>query len=158
LTDAQKLLKSSKGADLTQKITLEDLMKSCNPEIFLSLHACALLMLIVSTLQTGSPRVPASRWVKGQSVCSRAATRSAALDPASLLGRAPVLPSALWLWILSLYQEGLRCCHASYGSGSHLPAREGSGVAMCSVAPNSTFLHGRALALPRILLLSMGCE
>jgi hypothetical protein len=54
-----------------------------------------------------------------------AAMCSVAPDPASLLGRAPVLP------------------HAS-SSGPHLPTREGSGSATCPVALGLTFLLRRA--------------
>jgi hypothetical protein len=38
LADALMLLESFKGADLTQKITLKNCMKSCNLEIFFFLY------------------------------------------------------------------------------------------------------------------------
>jgi hypothetical protein len=109
----------------------------------------------VGTLQTGYPRVPASRKDKGKDVHPRAATRHAVPnpamcptipDPTSLLERAPMPPHIPWLrtpspgasvlphvpslQTLSLCSEGLLCCHESHGSGPCLPARRGSGAAM----------------------------
>jgi hypothetical protein len=46
----------------------------------------------------------------------------AALDPTSLLRRAPMLPCVPRLRILPPCLRGLRRCHVSYGSGSYLPA------------------------------------
>jgi hypothetical protein len=79
---------------------------------------------------------------------SGAATRPTAPDPASLLRRALVLPHIPWLRILPLYSKGLRCYHMSRGSGSCLPARVGSGAAMCSMALDPTSLLRRAPVLP----------
>jgi hypothetical protein len=71
---------------------------------------------------------------------SDAATYPTALDPTSLLRRAPLLPhvtrlgtpppysGGLWYYHVShsfgpyLPARGLRCFHASHGSGPHLPA------------------------------------
>jgi hypothetical protein len=81
---------------------------------------------------------------------SGAATCSTAPDHASLLGRAPTLPRAPRLRILPLCSGGLWCCHVSYGSGSYLPTREGSGAATCPAALDPASLHERALTLPRV--------
>jgi hypothetical protein len=45
---------------------------------------------------------------------------------------------------------GLRHRYTSRGSGPRLPAREGSGAIMCSMAPDSVSSPGRALAPPHI--------
>jgi hypothetical protein len=46
--------------------------------------------------------------------------------------------------------RGLRHRYTSRGSGPCLPAREGSGAVMCSMAPDSVSPLGRALAPPHI--------
>jgi hypothetical protein len=46
-------------------------------------------------------------------------------------------------------QVGLRPCHVSSGFEPHLPAREGSGAAMCTMALDPASLLGRALEPPR---------
>jgi hypothetical protein len=58
-------------------------------------------------------------------VGSGAATCPTALNPASLLGRAPVLQCA----------PRLRCCHMSHGSRPCLPARKGCSAATCPMTP-----------------------
>jgi hypothetical protein len=72
------------------------------------------------------PRLPA--W-EG----SGAATYRMALDPASLLERALVLPCAPRLRTWPPYSGGLRCCHVPHSSGPRLPARGGSGAVTCTV-------------------------
>jgi hypothetical protein len=79
---------------------------------------------------------------------SDATTCPAALDPASLLERALMLPLISRLWILPPYSRGLQHSHVSSGSESYLPAREGSDAAMCPTAPDPASLLGRALVLP----------
>jgi hypothetical protein len=80
----------------------------------------------------------------------RTATCPAALDPASLTRRAPVLPRATRLRTSPPCSGGLRCCHVPHGSGPRLSAWEGSGAAMCHTAPNPAYLLGRAPVLPRV--------
>jgi hypothetical protein len=80
---------------------------------------------------------------------SSTATCPMALDPASLLERASVLPHVTRLRIPPSCLGGLRCCHVSHGSRPCLPALEGSGAAMCPTAPNLASLFGRALVLSR---------
>jgi hypothetical protein len=75
-------------------------------------------------------------------------TYPTALDPASLLRSASALPRVPRLWILPPCLRGLRRCHVSHGSGSCLPAREGSGAATCPTALITAYLFGRALTLP----------
>jgi hypothetical protein len=79
---------------------------------------------------------------------SSAATCPATPDPASLLGRVPVLPRAPRLRTPPPCSGGLRCSHVPRSSGPCLPAREGSGVATCPAAPDPSLLR-RAPALPR---------
>jgi hypothetical protein len=77
-------------------------------------------------------------------------------------------PRALQYWTLPPSQGGLRSCHVSRGSRSHLPDRKGSGAAMCIVAldllvglrcamcpvtPDPASLIGRAPMPPRALWL-----
>jgi hypothetical protein len=81
---------------------------------------------------------------------SGAATCFAAPDPASQLGRAPVLPHGLQLWTPPPSTEGLRCCCVFRNSRPRLPAREGSGAATHSAAPDSATHHRRALVLLRV--------
>jgi hypothetical protein len=80
---------------------------------------------------------------------SGVATYPIALNPASLLGRALALPCAPRLWTMSPCLGGLRCCHVSHGFRPHLTAWEGLDAATSPVAPNTTSLLWRALALPR---------
>jgi hypothetical protein len=84
-------------------------------------------------------------------VGSGAATCPAALDPASLLGRAPALSCVPRHRILPSCSRGLRRSHVSHGTGPRLPAREGSGAAMYPTILDPAFLLGRALTLPRVL-------
>jgi hypothetical protein len=81
---------------------------------------------------------------------SDAAMCLVALDPVSLLRRAPALPRIPCLQILPHCSEGLRHCHVSHGSRSCLPAREGSDAATCPTAPDHASLIGMALALARV--------
>jgi hypothetical protein len=59
---------------------------------------------------------------------SSAAICPAALDLISIHGRAPALPRVPQLRTPPPYIGGLRRCHASRGTGPHLPASEGSGA------------------------------
>jgi hypothetical protein len=68
--------------------------------------------------------------------CFGTATGPAALDPASLLERAPTLPRVPWLGILPPCSGGLRRCHVSHGSDYCLPVWEGSDAAMCPTDPD----------------------
>jgi hypothetical protein len=81
---------------------------------------------------------------------TNAATCPTALDLASLLGRAPVLPRVMRLWILPPYSGGLWCCHVSRSSRSCLPAQEGSSAAMSPTALDPASLLGRASVLPHV--------
>jgi hypothetical protein len=87
---------------------------------------------------------------------SSAATSHVAPNPASLLVRALTLPRVPWLWILHPYSGGLRRCHLSCNSGSHLTTREGFGAATCPTALNPASLLGRAPTLPRDMWFSVG--
>jgi hypothetical protein len=80
--------------------------------------------------------------------CSDAFTCLTALNPASLLGRALVLPCVTRLRTPPPWLEGLLCYHMPQGSGSHLPARDGSGAVTCHMAPDLTSLFERASVLP----------
>jgi hypothetical protein len=60
-----------------------------------------------------------------------AATCHTALDPASLFGRALMLPCVTWLRTPLSCSGGLQCCHVPHDSGHCLPAREGSGTVTC---------------------------
>jgi hypothetical protein len=62
-----------------------------------------------------------------------------ALDPASLLRRAPVLPRVSRFRALPPRSGRLWSCYVSRGSGSCFPAREGSSAATCPAA----FCRGR---------------
>jgi hypothetical protein len=73
-----------------------------------------------------------------------------ALDPTSLLGRAPALPRVPRIQIMCPCSGWLRRCHVSHGSGSCLSAQEGSGAATCPAALDYASLFGRAPALPRV--------
>jgi hypothetical protein len=59
-----------------------------------------------------------------------------ALDLASWLRWAPVLPCVLWLWVSPLGSGGLQRYHVPYGFGPRLPVEVGSGAAMCPTAPD----------------------
>jgi hypothetical protein len=85
---------------------------------------------------------------------SSTATRLATLDPASLLGRAPVLPRVPWLRIPPPRSGGLRCHNVSRGFGSRLPAREGSNAATYPTASDPASPLRRALTPPCVLWLS----
>jgi hypothetical protein len=64
-------------------------------------------------------------------------------DPASLLMRAPALPRAPWLWTMPPCSGGLRRGHVPRGSGPCIPAREGSGAATFTAAPDPASLFRR---------------
>jgi hypothetical protein len=80
----------------------------------------------------------------------RTATCTIALDPASLLGRAPALSRVPRLWILPPCSGGLRRCHVSRGARSCVPAQDGSDAVMCPTALDPASLLRRALALPHV--------
>jgi hypothetical protein len=67
-------------------------------------------------------------------------------DPASLLGRATVLPCVPCLQTSPPCWGGgggrVQGCHVSHGSRPHLPAWEGSSAATCPTAPDPTSLLG----------------
>jgi hypothetical protein len=79
-----------------------------------------------------------------------------ALDPASMLGRAPMLPCVSWLRILPPCSGGIRRCHVSHGSRSCLPAHEGSDATTCPTTPDPASLLRRAPTLPHVPRLSVG--
>jgi hypothetical protein len=81
---------------------------------------------------------------------SGAATCRTALDPVSLLGRAPVLSRVARLRTPPPCSVGLQCCHVPHGFGPRLPAREGSSAATCHMTSDLTTLLGRAPILPRV--------
>jgi hypothetical protein len=87
---------------------------------------------------------------------SGAATCFMAPDPASLFGRAPVLPHVPRLWIMPPCSGGLRCYHVPRGSGPYLPTWEGSNAATCPMTSESASLFGRASTLPHVPRLSTG--
>jgi hypothetical protein len=87
---------------------------------------------------------------RGRGGGSIAVTYPTASDPASLLGRALALSRVLQLRISPPCSGGLRHCHVSRGTGSRLPAREGSDAATCPAASYPTSLLGRAPVLPRV--------
>jgi hypothetical protein len=75
-----------------------------------------------------------------------AATCHTAPDPASLLGKAPVLPCATQLRNPFLCSGGLRCCHVAHNSGPCLPTQEGSGAAACPMTLDlASLLRGEGL-------------
>jgi hypothetical protein len=76
-----------------------------------------------------------------------ATTCFTALDPASLLGRALMLPRLPQLRTLPPRSGGLRCCHVSHGFRPYLPAQEGSDAAMCPTALDPASLLRRVPAL-----------
>jgi hypothetical protein len=63
-------------------------------------------------------------------------------DPASLLGRALVLPRVPWLQTPPPFSKGFRCCHVSHSSEPLVLAREGSGDATCSLVLDPASLRG----------------
>jgi hypothetical protein len=73
---------------------------------------------------SSGPRLPVE-------VDSGATTRLMALNPTSMLRRAPVLSCVSQLQTSPPCRGGLRCYHASYGSGPRLPVGECSSTAMC---------------------------
>jgi hypothetical protein len=99
-------------------------------------------------LQAGYPRVQAPSQRRKQGMQPRIAACPRVLDPSSLHGRASVLPYVPWLQTLPPSSIGLRCRHASHGSGPYLPTREGSDATMCLMAPDHDSLLERSLALP----------
>jgi hypothetical protein len=66
---------------------------------------------------------------------SGATTCPAALDPASQLGKAPLLPCVMWLRTLPHCSGGLQCCRMFHVSGPCYPAQEGSEGDVCPMAP-----------------------
>jgi hypothetical protein len=79
---------------------------------------------------------------------------------------APDLTSLLRVLMLPRVPRLLTHLHAEEGSGAatcpaasdpRLPAGEGSGVATCSAAPDPDSSLWRALTLPHVPLLSVGC-
>jgi hypothetical protein len=69
---------------------------------------------------------------------SGATTCPAALDHASLLRRAPMLPCAPWLWTLPPYLGGFQCCHMPHDFRVCLLVREGFDAATCPAALNGS--------------------
>jgi hypothetical protein len=67
---------------------------------------------------------------------SSAAICPSALDLASLLMRALVLPHVLWLRTSPPYRGELQCCHVSNNSGPRLPAEEGFSITTHPTAPD----------------------
>jgi hypothetical protein len=98
------------------------------------------------------PRLPAREG-------SGAAMFPTALDPASLLRRASVLPRVARLLTPPSCSAGLWCCYVSHGSRPHLPAREGSSAATCPTALNPASLlgGGRGLWTPPPCLGGLQC-
>jgi hypothetical protein len=88
-------------------------------------------------------RYPADR----VSLRTRLKSSPTASDPASRHGRALMSLHAPWHETLPPGTGGLWRHHVSHGARPCLPAREGSGVATCPMAPDPTW-HGRALASP----------
>jgi hypothetical protein len=76
-----------------------------------------------------------------------------ALDLASYLRWALVLPCVLWLRTSPPSRGGLQCCHVSYGSGPRLPTELGSSAAICPIALDLASQLMWALTLPYILWL-----
>jgi hypothetical protein len=83
-------------------------------------------------------------------VGSGAAMCHMALNLASRLRWAPVLPCVLWLRTSPPGKGGLRRCHVSYGSGPRLPEEVGSGATKYPMALDLTSRLRWASALPRI--------
>jgi hypothetical protein len=84
---------------------------------------------------------------------SGASTCLVALDPASLLRRAPALPRTPWLWTLPPCSGGLRHHHVPRGFKLCLLAREGSNVATCPVD-----LNGPQTSWTKKALASLGMQ
>jgi hypothetical protein len=64
----------------------------------------------------------------------------------------PASPRVLWCQTPPPDTEGLWRRHVLRGARPRLPAREGSGVTTCPVAPDSASRHGSALKSPRVPL------
>jgi hypothetical protein len=76
----------------------------------------------------------------------RTATYPVAPDLASLLRWPPTLPRVPRPWTSPPYRGGLRRCTMSLSSGPYLPAKVGSGAAMCQMAPASASSRGSSEA------------
>jgi hypothetical protein len=61
-----------------------------------------------------------------------------------------VLPRVLQPRTQPPCRDGLRCYHASYGSGPQLPIEAGSNTATCPMTPDLTNLPRRAPVLPHV--------
>jgi hypothetical protein len=99
-------------------------------------HPCSGGLQFSHMSHGSGPRLPAQEG-------SGATTCRTALDPASLLGRAPVFPHVTRLWVLSPYSGGLRRYHVSHGSGPYLPAPGGSDAVTCP----ATLMRSHALKI-----------
>jgi hypothetical protein len=106
------------------------------------------LPLAITVSSSSGLRLPAEE-------SSDADTCLAALDPASLLRRAPVLTRVPRLCTSPPCWGELRCHHVSCGSGPHLSPKEGSDAAMCSVASDLASLLRSAPELPNVTRLSV---
>jgi hypothetical protein len=89
------------------------------------------------------PRQGAGRASAHCHVLPHIAMCSMAPDPASLLGRALVVPRVPRLWIPHPHSGGLRRCYVPHGNGLSLPAQEGSGAATCLMTPDPPPCSGR---------------
>jgi hypothetical protein len=89
----------------------------------------------VDTLQTGYLCVYASREDKRQGICPRAATRPTALDHATLLRWAPVVPHGPWLQTPPPCTGGLRCYHVFRDLEPHLTSPQGGGALALPCVP-----------------------
>jgi hypothetical protein len=89
------------------------------------------------------PRQGAERASTHCHVLPHIAMCSMAPDPASLLGRALVVPRVPRLWIPHPHSGGLRRCYVPHGNGLSLPAQEGSGAATCLMTPDPPPCSGR---------------
>jgi hypothetical protein len=97
-------------------------------------------------------RVPLHTSFKSRQGARRASTRRHPIvpDPAFQPRWALASSRVQWFQILPPCSRGLRRCYMSRGSGPRLPAREGSGAATCTMAPNPASLLGRAPTPPRV--------
>jgi hypothetical protein len=109
------------------------------------------LRATVGTLQTGYPRIQALSQDTRQGRCPHTTTWPTTLDPTTQHKRAPALPLVPPLQTLPPSTEGLQCCRVSRSFEPRLLTREGSGVAMCPVAPDPASQCGRAPVRPRVL-------
>jgi hypothetical protein len=91
-------------------------------------------------------RVPLHTSFKSRQGARRASTRRHPIvpDPAFQPRWALASSRVQWFQILPPCSRGLRRCYVSRGSGPRLPAREGSGAATCTIAPDPTSRLGRA--------------